>query len=137
VNDLRNGLPAIILINDTQIKGRVTNIQPTIQNGIITFNVQLNERKNDMLRPNMKVDVFLVTSSKDNVLRVANGPAFKGAATQDIYVMQNGKAVKRSVNIGMTNFDYVEIKNNVKPGDQVITSDMSAYKNSREINIIN
>jgi HlyD family secretion protein len=85
----------------------------------------------------MKADVFLVTASKKDVMRVANGPAFKGASPQDIFVLNNGKAERRTVQTGMTNFDFVELKNNVKPGDVIITSDMSEYKNAKEITIKN
>lgn len=81
----------------------------------------------------MKVDVYPVTSARDNITRVQNGPAFKGAATQDIFVVQDGKAVKRTVNIGLSNFDFVEIKDNVKPGETIITTDLSRFKNSKEI----
>ena len=35
----------------------------------------------------------------------------------------------------MSNFDYVEIKDNVNVGDVIITSDMSEYKNEKEITI--
>lgn len=137
LNELQNGMPAIIRVNEKDLMGKITNIQPAIQNGIITFDIQLNERNNPMLRPNMKVDVYLVTESKDNVVRVANGPAFKGAASQDVFVVSNGKARRQHVNIGLSNFDYVELKNNVKPGDVIIISDMSRFKNSKEITIIN
>jgi HlyD family secretion protein len=41
------------------------------------------------------------------------------------------------VHIGMTNFDFVEILDNVKPGDVIITTDMSSYKNAKEITINN
>jgi HlyD family secretion protein len=85
----------------------------------------------------MKVDIFLVTASKKNALRVANGPAFQGASSQDIFILQNGKAYRRNVRIGLTNFDYVEILDQVKPGDIVITSDMSKFKNASTITIIN
>ncbi|MCW3091551.1 MAG: HlyD family efflux transporter periplasmic adaptor subunit [Ferruginibacter sp.] len=137
LDQLHNGMTAIIRINETQSRGTVTNIQPAVQNGLVTFNIQLDERNNKLLRPNLKVDVFLVTSSKQAVLRVANGPAFKGPSSQDIFVLVNGKAIRRSVHIGMTNFDYVELKDNVKPGDVIITSDMSEYKNAKEITIKN
>jgi HlyD family secretion protein len=83
----------------------------------------------------MKVDVFLITSIKDNIMRVQNGSGFKAGVTQDIFVVINGKAVKRTVNLGMSNFDYVQVKDNVKPGEVIITSDMSSFKNSKEINI--
>ncbi|HRI19946.1 MAG TPA: HlyD family efflux transporter periplasmic adaptor subunit [Panacibacter sp.] len=137
LDQLHNTMPAIIRINETQVRGTVVNIQPSVQNGIVSFDVQLDERNNKLLRPNMKVDVFLITASSNKVLRVANGAAFKGAGTQDIFVVSNGKAERRSVHIGMTNFDFVEIKDNVKAGDIIITSDMSNYKNPKEIIIEN
>jgi len=137
LDQLHNAMSAIIRINETQIRGTVVNIQPSVQNGIVSFTVQLDERNHPLLRPNMKVDVFLVTAAKKNVIRVANGPAFKGASSQDIFVLNNGKAERRTVHTGMTNFDFVELLDNVKPGDVIITSDMSAYKNAKELTVNN
>jgi HlyD family secretion protein len=137
LDQLHNAMSAIIRINETQIRGTVVNIQPSVQNGIVSFTIQLNEDNHSLLRPNMKVDVFLVTAAKKNVVRVVNGPAFKGASSQDIFVLNNGKAERRTVHTGMTNFDFVELLDNVKPGEVVITSDMSAYKNVKELTINN
>ena len=135
LDQLKRGMAAIIRINEVQVRGSVINIQPSIQNGIVSFDIQLDERNNKLLRPNMKVDVYLVTNSQTNVMRVANGPAFKGASPQDIFIVSNGKAERRSVHTGMSNFDYIEVKDNLKPGDVIITSDMSEYKNVNEITI--
>lgn len=137
MDQLRNGMPVIIRINEQQMKGHVANVYPSVQNSIVTFDVQLDERNNKLLRPNMKVDVFLVTDLHNNVMRIANGPAFKGADAQDIFVINGGKAEKRKVHIGLSNFDFVEIKDGIKPGDVVITSDMSEFKNSTELTIKN
>lgn len=135
MDQLHAGLPVIVLINEVQLRGHVVNVSPSIQNSIISFDIQLDERNNKQLRPNMKVDVYLVTATHNHIMRVANGPAFKGPELQDIFVVNNGKAEKRTVHIGLTNFDFVEIKDGVKPGDMVINSDMSEYKNSKEITI--
>jgi HlyD family secretion protein len=137
LDQLHNAMSAIIRINETQIRGTVVNIQPSVQNGIVSFSIQLDQHNNPLLRPNMKVDVFLVTAAKKNVVRVANGPAFKGASSQDIFVLNNGKAERRSIHTGMTNFDFVELLDNVKPGEVIITSDMSAYKNAKELTVNN
>jgi HlyD family secretion protein len=137
LDQLHNAMSAIIRINETQIRGTVVNIQPSVQNGIVSFSIQLNEQNKQLLRPNMKVDVFLVTAAKKNILRVANGPAFKGASSQDIFVLSNGKAERRSVHTGLTNFDFVELLDNVKSGDVIITSDMSAFKNAKELTVNN
>jgi HlyD family secretion protein len=137
IDQLYNGMTAIIRINETKMRGKVANIYPSVQNGIVTFEITLDELNNNQFRPNMKVDVFLVTSTHNNVLRVSNGAAFKGSLIQDVFVLNNGKAERRTVHIGMTNFDFVEIKDNVKPGDVIITSDMSEFKNAKEITITN
>jgi HlyD family secretion protein len=137
IDQLFNGMTAIIRINETKMRGKVANIYPSVQNGIVSFEIALDELNNKLFRPNMKVDVFLVTSTHNNVLRVSNGAAFKGSSIQDVFVLNNGKAERRTVHIGMTNFDFVEIKDNLKPGDVIITSDMSEFKNAKEITITN
>ncbi|MEO8414285.1 MAG: HlyD family efflux transporter periplasmic adaptor subunit [Ginsengibacter sp.] len=137
LDQLHRSMAAIIKINETQVRGTVVNISPSIQNGIVSFDIRLDDAGNKLYRPNMKVDVFLVTESKSNVLRVANGAAFKGSGAQDIFIVKNGKAERRTVHTGLSNFDYVEIKDNIQAGDVVITSDMSSYKNVKEITINN
>ncbi|NHA03805.1 HlyD family efflux transporter periplasmic adaptor subunit [Mucilaginibacter sp. HC2] len=137
VDQLHAGIPVVIRFNDNQLRGHVSNVSPSIQNSIISFDIQLDDRSSKLLRPNMKVDVFLVTATHSKVMQVANGPAFKGSSVQDIFVINGAKAERRTVHIGLTNFDFVEIKDGVKPGDVVITSDMSEYKNSKEITINN
>lgn len=135
LDQLHTGVPVIIRINDDQLRGIVTNVSPSVQNGIASFDIRLDERNSKLLRPNMKVDVFLVTATRSHIMRVANGPAFKGPSVQDIFIVRNGKAERRTVHIGLSNFDYVQILDGVQPGDVVITSDMSEYKNSTELTI--
>lgn len=132
---LYSGMPVLVRVNNEDIRGTIATIHPAVQNGVATFDITLRERNHKALRPKMKTDVFLVTATAGNVLRVSNGPAFKGSGTQDIFVVSNGKAYRRRVHTGMSNFDYVELKNNVRAGEVVITSDMTEYKHAREIDI--
>ncbi len=85
----------------------------------------------------MKVEVLLVTAARNNVVREAYGNGFKGTPVQDVFVVKDNKAIRRTVQIGMSNFDYVELKDQINPGDVVIISDMSAYKHAKEITINN
>ncbi|MFD2871881.1 efflux RND transporter periplasmic adaptor subunit [Mucilaginibacter ximonensis] len=137
IDQLHNGMPVIVKINDTQLQGHVSNISPSVQNNLVSFDVQLNDRANKQLRPNLKVDVYLVTAVHNKVMRVANGAAFKGASPQDVFVLDGDGAQRRSVHTGLSNFDYIELQDGVKPGDIVITSDMSSYKNTKRIKITN
>jgi HlyD family secretion protein len=76
-----------------------------------------------------------VTKRTNSSGRITNGAAFKGSSPADIFVLKNGKAERRTVNTGMSNFDFIELKTNIKPGEEVIISDMSEYKNAKEIKI--
>ena len=130
------GQAAIIRINEQDLSGLVSNIKPTVTDGVIQFVVQLEEQNHELLRPNLKVEVFLVTQSKNNTIRVANGPIFKGRKQQAIYVVEKGIAKRREVKIGLSNFDYVEILDNLKAGEEVIITDMKDYMHLEEV-IIN
>lgn len=130
-------MPVLIRFNEVLLRGQVVNISPAVNNGIVAFDVQLEERNNRLLRPNMKVDVFLVTATRNGVTRVVNGPVFKGAEDQDIFVLSKGKALKRKVKTGLSNFDFIEILSGLQPGEVIITSELKGFTNTREITITN
>lgn len=132
---LKNGMTAIIRIGDTQVRGKVVNIYPAVQNATVSFDIKPDSSHHKLFRPNLKADVFLVTDEHQQVLRVSNGPTFRGTPAQYIYVLKDGIASRKNVQIGLSNFDFVELKDQVKEGDVVITSDMSSFKNSSEITI--
>jgi HlyD family secretion protein len=137
LGQLHTGMPAIVQFNENQLRSQVVNIYPSVQNGVVSFDVKIDQQNNKQLRPNIKVDVFLVTDARRNVIRVANGPAFKGPQSLEVFVLKGDKAERRKVRTGLANFEYVEILEGLKSGEVVITSDMSDYKNSKELRVKN
>jgi HlyD family secretion protein len=134
---IRVGMGVIVRINETQLRGTLTNILPSVQNNIVNFDVQLEDKANKLLRPKMKVEVYLVTDARSKVVRVSNGSGFTGVPVQDVFVLRaDGKAERRTVKIGLANFDYVEILEGIRAGERVIVSDMSKYKNAKELEIV-
>ncbi|MEM7373029.1 MAG: HlyD family efflux transporter periplasmic adaptor subunit [Bacteroidota bacterium] len=133
---IRLGMEASIPLNqEERIQGKIVNIRPTAENNTMTFDIQLSERNHALLRPNLKVDIHIITASKGEAVRVANGPAFNGKASQDLFVVENGIAIRRKVEVGMVNFDYVEIEKGIQAGETVIISDMERYEHVSEIKI--
>jgi HlyD family secretion protein len=134
---VKAGLPVIVRVNETNLRGLITQVKPAVQNGVIGFVIQLENAKNESLRPNMKVDVYVVTTRSTGTLRVANGPTFTGKRKQYVYVLENGTAYRREVEVGLSNFDFVEIKSGLKAGEKVILTDMNQYEHLEEISIKN
>ena len=129
------GLPVIVRINETDLRGLIAQIKPSVENDVVQFSVQLDDAQNAALRPNMKVEIFVVTSRTKQSVRVANGPAFNGKKRQSIFVLENGIARRREIEVGLSNFDFVEIKNGIRPGEKVIVTDLSRFEHLREITL--
>ena len=130
------GMPVLVKLNDSIMRGSLAQIYPSVQNNVMTFEVALDSKSNAAFRPKMKTEVFIITDSRRNILRVANGPAFKGGSVQEVFILRkDGKAERRTVKIGLTSFDFVEITEGVQKGETVIISDLSKYKNVNEIEI--
>lgn len=131
------GLPVIVKVNENSLRGLIAQVKPAVKNGIVQFVIQLDNSHHASLRPNMKVDVFIVTDRVAKAVRVANGPAFKGKRTQFVYVLPKGSNVahRREVAIGLSNFDFVEIKSGLQAGEKIILTDLSQYEHLEEITI--
>ena len=135
-DQLRAGLPVIVRINETDLRGLVTQVKPSVQNNTIKFAVSLDDSRHASLRPNQKVEVFVVTSRNATAVRIANGPAFKGKRTQSVFVLgTDNVAHRREVAIGLTNFNWVEIKSGLRVGETVIITDLSEYEHLQQLTI--
>jgi HlyD family secretion protein len=134
---LRTGGPVTVRIGERDLRGRIAAINPAVQNGVITFSVELVSSNDSLLRPNLRADVYVVTSRKDRTCRVKNGPFYNGVVDQKIFVVKDDKAVRRTVSIGVSNIDFVELEGDIAEGEEVIISDMKAFVHMDEIDIDN
>jgi HlyD family secretion protein len=98
--------------------------------------VNLEQGDHPKLRPNQKVKLMVIKHQKNQVARIQNGDAIGSSGKQKLFVINNGKAVKKEVNLGMISSEYVEVKEGIAVGDCVIVSGIPAFSNLREIEIV-
>ena len=108
--------------------GEVQTILPEIQNGTVKLIVVLDMANHPSLRHKLRVEVNIITEQKARSLIVENGPAISGKGRQDVYVLEDGRAVKRSVEMGLGDSKMVEILQGAKEGDRLVISDISRLK---------
>ncbi|QNK63234.1 HlyD family efflux transporter periplasmic adaptor subunit [Pedobacter sp. PAMC26386] len=134
-DEVKAGRMAIIRINKTDLRGNISNVQPAVENGTVKFSINLNNKSSKLLRSNLKVDVFVITSYKEHTIRVKNGAAFNGSQEQKLFVLEGENAVSRKVKIGESNSDYVEILSGIKARETVITSEMQDFIHLSKVKI--
>ena len=132
---LSSGLPVQVRVDDRVLEGLVTDVLPTVQNGVITVRVALKDPSHAALRPNLRVEVFIVTDHRDRALRVRKGSSTSGEGVQQVFVLRGDRAVRTRVRFGIASFDYVEVAEGLSAGDEVVVSDMADYQHLSSIRL--
>ena len=129
------GSKAVIKIGSEKLDGTVSDVTPLSKNGVISFTVQLEEDNHKRLRSGLKTDVYVMNAVKDDVLRIGNSSYYVGKGEYELFVVNGNQLLKRKVQLGDSNFEYVEVVSGLQEGDQVIVSDMNAYKDKNKLKI--
>ena len=132
---IRSGMTVNVVVNDTTLRGSIADVQPLIDNNVIRFSVALDERTHPVLRPNMRVDVHVVTDSRGKTLIVRQGQFVSGGDRADVYVLRNGQAQRTAVTFGLRGADDIEVTSGLMHGDEVILSDMRDYQHLEQLEV--
>lgn len=130
------GGKAIVKIGSDKLEGAVSSVTPLSKNGVISFTVQLKEDNHQRLRSGLKTDIYVMNAVKEDVMRIANGSFYVGRGEYDLFVRtSDGELVKRKIQLGDSNFEYVEVVSGLQEGDEVVINDMSSYKNKTKLKL--
>lgn len=129
------GSRAIVKVGKEELAGTVTDVTPLSKNGVMSFSVRLEQDNHKRLRSGLKTDVYVLTAVKDSVMRIANGSYYVGPGEYELFVRSGNELLKQKVQLGDSNYELVEVISGLKPGDQVVVSDMSNYKNKRKMKL--
>jgi len=132
---LQPGMPARVQMGDAILDGTIDRVLPEVENGTLTVLVGLDESSHPALRPNLRVDVHLVTARKEATLLVKRGPYVQADDSDAVFVVRGDAAVRTPVEFGIANFDHHEVLAGLVEGDEVIVSDMSDHRRVKEVKI--
>jgi HlyD family secretion protein len=135
--DIQHGQLAYIDTRNGIVEGRVTRIDPAVQNGTVTVDIALEGTLPKGARPDLTVEGTIELERLENVMyvgRPVNGQADSKASI--FQLIDGGKeAVRVQVKFGRSSVSTIEVVNGLKEGDQVILSDMSQYDNHNRVRI--
>lgn len=136
-HDVLIGQPAEIDTHNGVVPGTVTRINPTVVNGTVMVDVQLNGPLPQGARPDLSVDGTIDLQRLSNVLYVGR-PAFGNEnSTISLFKLDpDGKyATRVPVQVGRASVNEIQILSGLKEGDTVILSDMSRWDNVDRIRL--
>lgn len=130
---IRTGLPVLVNLDGEELGGQVGTVSPVIKNKRVEFDVYLEESNHWKLRPKLTLPIRIVLDRVDSVKRVKFGPSLARSSNFDIYKVQVDIAVLQNISVGLQGDNYIEIVEGAEPGDQLIISDVSLFRNKDHV----
>jgi RND family efflux transporter MFP subunit len=129
---------------DTSFAGRVRQVVPTADRQKATVQVKVSILDRDpRILPEMGAKVEFVrtqdaTSAVTTAPRRVLVPAaavVQGAGGAQVWELKNGRAVKRTVEVGVARGDHIEIRSGLEGGEQLIVAPPAAVKDGAKVRV--
>src|SRR6266481_4223003 len=135
--DIQMGQPSMVDTHNGTVAGTVMRVDPAVQNGTVTVDVQLAGELPRGARPDLSVDGTIDLERLENVLYVGR-PAF-GQENSTITLFKldpdSKGAVRVPVKVGRASVNSIQVVEGLHEGDTVILSDMSRNDNTDRIRL--
>jgi len=121
---LRKGQKAHLRVEawpDERFEARVLRISPVVEAATGTVRVTLQVSAKGRLRPGMFASVFLETETRADAIVIPKAALALESIGDTVYVAGDGVAIRREVELGFREGDWVEILSGVAEGEPVVT----------------
>jgi membrane fusion protein (multidrug efflux system) len=118
--------------------GKIALVSPYVDAATATFGVRIRVTDTGgVLRPGMFARVAIVYERKMDALQIPRTALLDGDGPPKVFVVKDGKAAERGVQLGLSNGAYVEIVSGLKDGEQVVVVGQAAVKPGATVRIVN
>jgi HlyD family secretion protein len=127
--DVAVGQPAAIDTRNGIVNGQVSRIDPSVQNGTVSVDLEITGLLPQGARPDLSIDGTIELENLRDVVYVGRPVHGQSDSTIGLFklVDDGSEAVRATVKLGRSSVNTVEILQGLSVGDKVILSDMSAW----------
>lgn len=140
VVELSAGSPAAVLLDaypGRQLNGRIRRIFPAADPAtrLVPVEVALESRDAAIARPGFLARVLFQLGAKQDVVLVPASAVVSGTGSEAVFVVENGRALRRTVETGATSQGQVEIVSGLRQGEAVVVSGSSTLRDGSEVRV--
>jgi HlyD family secretion protein len=128
--DLRVGQPARIDTGHATVRGHVTRINPTVQNGTVAVDIALDQALPPGVRADQSIEGTIEVGRAADTLYVERPALAVENSTASIFRLLPGsdEAVRVPVDFGAGSASLIEIRRGLAEGDRIVVSDTSQWQ---------
>ena len=112
---------------------RKHSISPEVEGSRVQAYVAFEGDSPEGIKQNQRVQVRAIFEHRPGVTKVQRGPFLEAGAGRMAYVMEDGIAVLRPIEVGAISVSEVEILGGAEIGDQIIISDTERFEGAERV----
>lgn len=141
VGQVAIGAPVKILVKsltDEMLNGRVTFIGNSVTTNNRTFPIEImiNSTK-QKLKPELVAELFIENEDYDDVITIPQEVATRVDDGYEVFIVEDGKAVSRSIKILNRFDDKIAVKSGLKKGEQLVIVGYQNLVHGQKVKIVN
>ncbi|MFL6692342.1 MAG: efflux RND transporter periplasmic adaptor subunit, partial [Ramlibacter sp.] len=133
--DLGLGMAAEIQTGETRATGKLSALAPEVVKNLVLARVRFNGQQPPGLRQSQRVSARLLIDERKDVLLLPRGPFVDADGGRYAYVLEDGIATRRAIQLGATSVSSVEVTSGLKPGDRVVIAGTEAFGRAERIKV--
>lgn len=122
-----------------KLTGKVTLVSPTLKTISRTASVEITiDNPSYKLKPGMFARVTIPVEVRENTILVRRSSVIEDKITGEkyVFVVNNGKSIKRRIEVGLANSDIVEVLSGVQDGEKVVISGQNYLKDGEIVQVV-
>lgn len=127
------GTPAVITFDGREWPGAVVGLSPEVEGNRVRGTVAFVGETPAGLKQNQRLSARLVLETRRDVLKVARGPFLEAAGGRQAWVVDDGVAERRPIEVGSTSIAEIEIASGLAEGDEIVLSDPTPFGDARRV----
>jgi len=138
LSTLKAGLPIALAVDALPGKvfqGKVDRIAPVVDSGSGTFRVVGSFASDGVLQPGMFGRIRIDYDQRANALVVPR-VALLDDGDPAVFAVRNGKAARVPVKVGYVDGEWIEVREGLKAGEQVVTAGKVALREGSAVQVI-
>ena len=132
-DEVTPGTPSVITVGAETFDGSVVGISPEVEGSRVKGRVAFVGEIPGGLKQNQRVSVRVVLETRPDVLTVPRGPWLEASSGRHVYVVSDGMAEMRAVEVGATSISEVEIVSGLELGDEIVISDTTRFEGAQRV----
>lgn len=126
---INNGQMGSFTLASTDYGLQIRKVYPEVQNGRFEVDMEFTDQTPGGIRRGQSLRIRLELGDLTEALLVPKGGFFQQTGGNWIFVVENGEATRRDIQLGRQNPQFYEVLSGLQQGDRVVTSSYDTFGN--------